>query len=94
MRFPPRRGLRACSVASFFAVVAALENFNLSGHRDAPKRCRHFHPAEMVEPVVICSASESTQDYAALMGAIALFIVSAIVMYVTRKVDWYARDAS
>jgi inner membrane protein involved in colicin E2 resistance len=28
------------------------------------------------------------------MGAIALFIVLALVMYVTRKVDWYARDAS
>ncbi len=27
------------------------------------------------------------------MGAIALFIVLAIVMYVRRKVDWYARDA-
>ena len=34
------------------------------------------------------------QDYALLMGAIALFIVLAIVMYVTRKIDWYARDAS
>src|SRR5947207_12856619 len=34
------------------------------------------------------------QDYALLMGAIALFIVLTIVMYVTRKVDWYARDAS
>ena len=34
------------------------------------------------------------QDYALLMGAIALFIVLAIVMYVTRKVDCYARDAS
>src|SRR5712692_5732619 len=34
------------------------------------------------------------QDYALLMGAIALFIVLAIVMYVTRKVDWYARDVS
>ena len=34
------------------------------------------------------------QDYALLMGAIALFVVLAIVMYVTRKVDWYARDAS
>ena len=33
------------------------------------------------------------QDYALLMGATALFIVLAIVMYVTRKVDWYARDA-
>ena len=33
------------------------------------------------------------QDYALLMGAIALFVVLAIVMYVTRKVDWYARDA-
>ena len=34
------------------------------------------------------------QDYALLIGAIALFIVLAIVMSVTRKVDWYARDAS
>src|SRR6266481_3105841 len=34
------------------------------------------------------------QDYALLMGAIALFVVLAIVMYVTRRVDWYARDAS
>jgi inner membrane protein len=33
------------------------------------------------------------QDYALLMGAIALFIVLALVMYVTRKVDWYARDS-
>ncbi len=33
------------------------------------------------------------QDYALLMGAIALFVVLAIVMYITRKVDWYARDA-
>jgi inner membrane protein len=34
------------------------------------------------------------QDYALLMGAIALFLVLAVVMYVTRKVDWYARDVS
>jgi len=34
------------------------------------------------------------QDYALLMGAIALFILLGVVMYVTRKVDWYARDAS
>jgi inner membrane protein len=34
------------------------------------------------------------QDYALLMGAIALFILLAIVMYVTRRIDWYARDAA
>jgi inner membrane protein len=34
------------------------------------------------------------QDYALLMGAIALFLVLALVMYVTRKVDWYARESS
>jgi inner membrane protein len=34
------------------------------------------------------------QDYALLMGAIALFVLLAIVMYVTRKVDWYARDST
>ncbi|HEX4639579.1 MAG TPA: cell envelope integrity protein CreD [Chthoniobacterales bacterium] len=34
------------------------------------------------------------QDYALLMGAIALFIVLAVVMYVTRKIDWYARDSA
>jgi inner membrane protein len=33
------------------------------------------------------------QDYALLMGTVALFILLAIVMWVTRKVDWYARDA-
>jgi inner membrane protein len=32
------------------------------------------------------------QDYALLMGTIALFILLAVVMYVTRKIDWYARD--
>ena len=34
------------------------------------------------------------QDYALLMGAIALFIVLAVVMYVTRRIDWYARDVN
>lgn len=29
------------------------------------------------------------QDYALLMGSIGLFIVMAIVMYLTRKIDWY-----
>jgi inner membrane protein len=33
------------------------------------------------------------QDYALLMGVIALSVVLAIIMYVTRKVDWYACDA-
>src|SRR2546430_12627973 len=33
------------------------------------------------------------QDYALLMGSIALFIVLAVMMYVTRKIDWYARDS-
>jgi inner membrane protein len=34
------------------------------------------------------------QDYALLMGSIALFVVLGVVMFVTRRVDWYARDAS
>ena len=34
------------------------------------------------------------QDYALLMGAIALFVLLGVVMYVTRKIDWYARDSS
>ncbi len=34
------------------------------------------------------------QDYALLMGAIALFILLTVVMYVTRKIDWYARDSA
>jgi inner membrane protein len=34
------------------------------------------------------------QDYALVMGTIALFVVLGLVMYVTRKVDWYARDVS
>jgi len=32
------------------------------------------------------------QDYALLMGTVALFVLLAVVMWVTRKVDWYARD--
>ncbi len=34
------------------------------------------------------------QDYALLMGSIALFVVLGVVMFVTRRVDWYARDAA
>ena len=29
------------------------------------------------------------QDYALLMGSIGLFVVMAIVMYLSRKIDWY-----
>jgi inner membrane protein len=29
------------------------------------------------------------EDYALLMGAIGLLAVLAIVMYITRKIDWY-----
>jgi inner membrane protein len=32
------------------------------------------------------------QDYALLFGAAGLFLALAIVMFVTRNVDWYARD--
>lgn len=30
------------------------------------------------------------QDYALLLGSIGLFVILAIVMYVTRKIDWFA----
>ena len=33
------------------------------------------------------------EDYALLMGAIALFVLLGLVMFVTRKIDWYARDS-
>ena len=32
------------------------------------------------------------EDYALIMGGIGLFIVLATVMYITRKIDWYALD--
>ena len=32
------------------------------------------------------------QDYSLLVGTAGLFLVLAIVMYVTRNIDWYARD--
>ncbi|HTY61884.1 MAG TPA: cell envelope integrity protein CreD [Acidobacteriota bacterium] len=32
------------------------------------------------------------QDYSLLVGTAGLFLVLALVMYVTRNVDWYARD--
>ena len=34
------------------------------------------------------------QDYALLMGTVALFVLLGVVMWVTRKVDWYARDVA
>ncbi|MEJ2169434.1 MAG: inner membrane CreD family protein [Desulfobacterales bacterium] len=30
------------------------------------------------------------EDYALLMGSIGLFVVLSVVMYLTRKIDWYA----
>lgn len=33
------------------------------------------------------------QDYSLVFGSIGLFVVLAVVMYVTRNIDWYARDA-
>ncbi|MFK7920377.1 MAG: cell envelope integrity protein CreD [Bacteroidia bacterium] len=34
------------------------------------------------------------QDYALLMGGVGLFIVMAVVMYLSRKIDWYAVRSS
>ncbi|MDZ7743006.1 MAG: inner membrane CreD family protein [Bacteroidota bacterium] len=31
------------------------------------------------------------QDYALLFGSIGLFIVVAITMYLSRKIDWYGK---
>ena len=31
-----------------------------------------------------------TEDYALLMGSIGLFLVLAIIMYLSRKINWYA----
>jgi inner membrane protein len=30
------------------------------------------------------------QDYALLMGSISLFVILALVMFLTRKIDWYS----
>ena len=30
------------------------------------------------------------EDYALLMGSIGLFVVLSLIMYLTRKIDWYA----
>ena len=32
------------------------------------------------------------QDYSLLIGTAGLFLVLGLVMYVTRNLDWYARD--
>ncbi len=32
------------------------------------------------------------EDYALVMGSIGLFTVLTIVMYITRKIDWYSLD--
>ena len=33
------------------------------------------------------------QDYSLVVGSAGLFLVLAIVMFVTRNIDWYARDS-
>ncbi|MCK4652820.1 MAG: cell envelope integrity protein CreD [Candidatus Cloacimonetes bacterium] len=33
------------------------------------------------------------QDYALLLGSIGLFVILAVVMYISRKIDWYAGSA-
>jgi inner membrane protein len=30
------------------------------------------------------------EDYALLLGSVGLFLILALVMYVTRRLDWYA----
>lgn len=30
------------------------------------------------------------QDYALIFGAVGLFLILAVVMYITRNIDWYA----
>ena len=32
------------------------------------------------------------EDYALIMGSIGLLIILAVVMYITRKINWYAID--
>jgi inner membrane protein len=39
--------------------------------------------------VILC-----LQDYSLLVGTAGLFLVLAILMYVTRNIDWYARDSN
>ena len=34
------------------------------------------------------------EDYALLIGSIGMFVVLGIVMYLTRKIDWYAVSSS
>ena len=33
------------------------------------------------------------QDYALLVGTLGLFLLLGVVMFVTRNIDWYARDS-
>ncbi|HJX28670.1 MAG TPA: inner membrane CreD family protein, partial [Thermoanaerobaculia bacterium] len=30
------------------------------------------------------------EDYALLLGSLGLFLILALMMYVTRRIDWYA----
>ena len=30
------------------------------------------------------------EDYALLMGSVGLFLVLTVIMYLTRKIDWYS----
>jgi len=36
----------------------------------------------------------SNQDYALLLGSVGLFVVLALIMFFTRRVDWYGDRAA
>ena len=56
--------------------------------------------SSMAMPVVLIGAyiwlwvTLQSEDYALLIGAIGLFVIVALVMVLTRKVDWYGSESS
>jgi len=54
--------------------------------------CSHFLGGGLIGVYTFLYITLRQQDYALLMGTVALFVLLGVVMWVTRKVDWYARD--
>jgi inner membrane protein len=88
LSFAEHIGFNAAYVVASFAIVAMVSTYCVAVLKSASR-------ATIVGTVVVMLYGYlyvllRDQDYALLVGAVGLFVVLAIIMYLTRKVDWYA----
>lgn len=88
LSFAEHIGFNAAYMVASFAIVAMVSAYCVAVLKSASR-------ATIVGTVVIILYGYlyvllRDQDYALLVGAVGLFVILAIIMFLTRKVDWYA----